>query len=273
MSSIPQPEQEPPQQQQDQKPPQPIEQACDSCRKRKLKCSKEYPRCSKCIQHKWCCSYSPRTIRSPLTRAHLTDVENRVGQLEEILHYLLPNHQIDDILNDHDKKLLRPIRQKLYHDENDDDNHSNDSNNDNNNSNDTSIPIAQSYNSSVAHSPIDTITYPLRQSKSNPIDDYSKNKLKQEIMDDFLLNNISTTKKTDVFHTSMNSTAENSNLTSPTSLLSLNSYEGTIEDTIDLQQQPQLKKIKMEPCNQFTLFNDVNLDLIFDSVVDESINV
>ncbi|ODV82479.1 lactose regulatory protein, partial [Suhomyces tanzawaensis NRRL Y-17324] len=54
-----------------------IEQACDSCRKRKLKCSKEYPRCSKCIHHSWCCYYSPRTVRSPLTRAHLTQVENK----------------------------------------------------------------------------------------------------------------------------------------------------------------------------------------------------
>ncbi|ODV66066.1 hypothetical protein HYPBUDRAFT_111867, partial [Hyphopichia burtonii NRRL Y-1933] len=54
-----------------------IEQACDSCRKRKLRCSKELPRCTKCIQHNWNCSYSPRTVRSPLTRAHLTEVENK----------------------------------------------------------------------------------------------------------------------------------------------------------------------------------------------------
>ncbi|EGW32695.1 fungal transcriptional regulatory protein, partial [Spathaspora passalidarum NRRL Y-27907] len=54
-----------------------IEQACDSCRKRKLKCSKDFPRCTKCTQHNWNCSYSPRTVRSPLTRAHLTEVENK----------------------------------------------------------------------------------------------------------------------------------------------------------------------------------------------------
>ncbi|KAK6464965.1 hypothetical protein DFJ63DRAFT_332408 [Scheffersomyces coipomensis] len=95
-------------------PPQPIEQACDSCRKRKLKCSKEYPRCSKCIQHKWCCSYSPRTIRSPLTRAHLTDVETKLKNLQDLIYYLIPNttdeYDIDQLLmNNNYKTVLKPI--------------------------------------------------------------------------------------------------------------------------------------------------------------------
>ena len=98
-------------------PPYPIEQACDSCRKRKLKCSKEFPRCSKCIQHEWFARMNPRTIRSPLTRAHLTEVENRVSQLEGILHYL-PDHDIDEIINDHDKAILAPIRQNYNHHQN-----------------------------------------------------------------------------------------------------------------------------------------------------------
>ncbi|CAN3359142.1 hypothetical protein DICA1_F43220 [Diutina catenulata] len=77
-----------------------IEQACDSCRKRKLKCSKELPRCTKCIQHNWCCSYSPRTVRSPLTRAHLTSVEKRVKLLESMLSYLVPEWEmIEDTLD------------------------------------------------------------------------------------------------------------------------------------------------------------------------------
>ncbi|CAX44256.1 regulatory protein GAL4 homologue, putative [Candida dubliniensis CD36] len=244
-------------------PPNPIEQACDSCRKRKLKCSKEFPRCSKCIQHKWCCSYSPRTIRSPLTRAHLTEVETRVTQLEGILRYLLPSENIDDMINDHDKVILAPIRQKLQ-------------------------PPAKPCASSETHSPINSITYPLRQSKSNPLpDEYPKSKIKQEIMDDFLLNNITT--KNDyvaptVFGSSMYSTAQSSSLTSPSSLLSLNSYDGTIEEVFELDQ-PQLKKVKLEPSifsspvptgsspTQFTLLNDYNLDMIFDGVVDETVNV
>ncbi|KAF6064004.1 Gal4-like dimerization domain family protein [Candida albicans] len=218
-------------------PPYPIEQACDS----------------------------PRTIRSPLTRAHLTEVENRVSQLEGILHYLLPDHDIDEIINDHDKAILAPIRQKLQ-------------------------PSPKPCAPTEMHSPIDSITYPLRQSKSNPIpEEYPKSRIKQEIIDDFLLNNITTTKNNDyitptVFNSSINSTAQSSSLTSPSSLLSLNSYDGTIEEVLELDQ-PQLKKVKLEPSvstsnsssssspTQFSLFNDYNLDMIFEGVVDETVNV
>lgn len=75
-----------------------IEQACDSCRRRKLKCSKEFPRCSKCIAHGWDCVYSPRTVRSPLTRAYLTKVEHRVAQLESVIRRLAPNDDIKSLL-------------------------------------------------------------------------------------------------------------------------------------------------------------------------------
>lgn len=95
-----------------------IEQACDSCRKRKLKCSKESPKCSKCIQHNWCCSYSPRTVRSPLTRAHLTQVENKVKSLENLITYLLPqevnSRGIDQLLYQNTfKDVLRPYKDML----------------------------------------------------------------------------------------------------------------------------------------------------------------
>lgn len=76
-----------------------IEQACDSCRKRKLKCSKELPRCSKCIAHKWDCIYSPKTVRSPLTRSHLTNVEARVRLLEDVLTRLVPAKSLDEVIS------------------------------------------------------------------------------------------------------------------------------------------------------------------------------
>lgn len=75
-----------------------IEQACDSCRKRKLKCSKELPRCSKCITHKWNCIYSPKTVRSPLTRSHLTNVEARVRLLEQVVSRLAPTKSLEELL-------------------------------------------------------------------------------------------------------------------------------------------------------------------------------
>ncbi|KAK9451149.1 fungal-specific transcription factor domain-containing protein [Limtongia smithiae] len=75
-----------------------IEQACDSCRRRKLKCTKDFPVCGHCRRHKRDCVYSPRAIRSPLTRKYLTQVENRVERLEQLLTELLPNADIDKLL-------------------------------------------------------------------------------------------------------------------------------------------------------------------------------
>ncbi|KAH3670789.1 hypothetical protein OGAPHI_001305 [Ogataea philodendri] len=75
-----------------------IEQACDSCRRKKLRCTKEFPKCSKCTDHGWECVYSPRAVRSPLTRAHLTEVESRVRQLESFLMKAFPSENLDHIL-------------------------------------------------------------------------------------------------------------------------------------------------------------------------------
>lgn len=76
-----------------------IEQACDSCRVRKLKCSKGFPSCSKCLQYNRKCHYSPKTIRSPLTRKHLTKVEDRVRKLEALISEILPHQDIDLLLS------------------------------------------------------------------------------------------------------------------------------------------------------------------------------
>lgn len=76
-----------------------IEQACDSCRVRKLKCSKGFPSCSKCLQYNRKCHYSPKTIRSPLTRKHLTKVEDRVRKLEALIGEILPHQDIDLLLS------------------------------------------------------------------------------------------------------------------------------------------------------------------------------
>ncbi|KAK7205883.1 putative C6 transcription factor, partial [Myxozyma melibiosi] len=75
-----------------------VEQACDSCRRRKLKCTKEYPVCGYCRRHQRECVYSPRAIRSPLTRKYLTQVETRVDRLEALISELIPNADIDKLL-------------------------------------------------------------------------------------------------------------------------------------------------------------------------------
>ncbi|CAI5759086.1 unnamed protein product [Candida verbasci] len=258
-----------------------IEQACDSCRKRKLKCSKEYPRCSKCIQHKWCCSYSPRTIRSPLTRAHLTEVESQVEKLKSVLKFLLPkNLEINDELLNTYESILSPIKEKLRQDEEIEDEKPKMTY--------QSIPTTPTPASTPT--PIDTTSdLNLRQVQSNPEtpDDI---KLKQDIINDFLLNNIPTNNNLGNF--SLNSINDNSSLTSPSSLLSLTNYENDkdhelndlneyINDDLEDYNEPKFKKIKLEqddsftlPSQQLNLMNDlnVNFDMIFDSI-DERINV
>lgn len=309
-----------------------IEQACDSCRKRKLKCSKEYPRCSKCIQHKWCCSYSPRTVRLPLTRAHLTDVETKLSKMEDIFHHLLPNYDLDDILTNFSnfEERLKPVKDKLSGGQENGINQGSNMNynqsfdSQGNNSQQkrefenynlqqpqqlpqqpqlppqgypqapaptpqpsTSIPRKRSscfgtQPHSLAQSPIyeDDLfsTFPLQQSKSHPVESQfdfpiDKSKIKQEIIDDFLLNNIpttssntnslfsrSSTKLSNYNHSrkfnndlsSYFTTNENSLLTSPSSILSLNSMTNEEIDPI-----PKNKKVKVDE-NEF-YGQDVNI--------------
>ncbi|CCD25441.1 galactose-responsive transcription factor GAL4 NDAI_0F01220 [Naumovozyma dairenensis CBS 421] len=64
------------------------EQACDICRIKKLKCSREKPKCAKCMKNGWECCYSPKAKRSPLTRAHLTRVEDKLSKLENLFNAL-----------------------------------------------------------------------------------------------------------------------------------------------------------------------------------------
>lgn len=76
-----------------------MQQACDSCRLKKMKCSKDSPTCLKCKEHNWKCVYSPRAIRSPLTRAYLTQIENKAINLEKILKKILPEDvEISELL-------------------------------------------------------------------------------------------------------------------------------------------------------------------------------
>ncbi|ODQ64233.1 hypothetical protein NADFUDRAFT_36771, partial [Nadsonia fulvescens var. elongata DSM 6958] len=94
-----------------------VEQACDSCRLRKMKCSKDLPACTKCIKNNRKCVYSPRPIRSPLTRSHLTTVETRLRRLENLVSELLPNTDIDMLLKGANK--LRNIKPEDFDDDDD----------------------------------------------------------------------------------------------------------------------------------------------------------
>ncbi|CCK69821.1 galactose-responsive transcription factor GAL4 KNAG_0D00690 [Huiozyma naganishii CBS 8797] len=74
------------------------DQACDLCRIKKLKCSKDKPACRKCAKNGWNCTYSPKAKRSPLTRAHLTEVENELAYFQSLFNTLYPNQQLNDVM-------------------------------------------------------------------------------------------------------------------------------------------------------------------------------
>lgn len=61
------------------------DKACDFCRKRKFKCTREKPRCFKCIQYTKSCSYSPRKRRCTLNKSHYQQLQNRIRILEKAL--------------------------------------------------------------------------------------------------------------------------------------------------------------------------------------------
>lgn len=264
-----------------------IEQACDSCRKRKLKCSKEYPKCLKCIQHNWCCTYSPRTVRSPLTRAHLTEVENRLHRVTSMLRYVLPSSvDVDRLVESGNfEESLREFRSQLSGSgKNDGAGRQKPSANstDTNTKKPTVMVISDSadltddapdtqlgnIDVSTSHLPSMNSVFSnegsIQESMGvkkedshlyNYEPDFDKQKIKQEIIDDFVLNNIPTSSKpfqfvpppavsrtvqpmlimpsrtmsqcqNDRYHNFESDVTTNAvSLTSPSSLLSLNSYD------------------------------------------------
>ncbi|KAJ6037903.1 hypothetical protein N7499_004115 [Penicillium canescens] len=72
--------------------------ACDECRLRKSRCSKQRPVCLQCRQLNKECIYSPKARRSPLTRQRLTYAEDRLHLFETALGRLFPGGDLDATL-------------------------------------------------------------------------------------------------------------------------------------------------------------------------------
>ncbi|KAE8377943.1 fungal-specific transcription factor domain-containing protein [Aspergillus bertholletiae] len=72
--------------------------ACVECRARKAKCSKTRPSCAHCKTLNKPCVYPEKVVRSPLTRQHLTAVENRLQVLETALGKLFPGGATESII-------------------------------------------------------------------------------------------------------------------------------------------------------------------------------
>jgi transcriptional regulatory protein GAL4 len=57
------------------------DQACNECRRRKAKCDRSLPECGLCSKHRRHCLYEQHS-KTPLTRKHLTEVEERLRRAE-----------------------------------------------------------------------------------------------------------------------------------------------------------------------------------------------
>ncbi|KAF4457913.1 C6 transcription factor [Fusarium austroafricanum] len=63
------------------------DQACKECRRRKARCDKVLPTCSLCIKYRRHCLYEKHS-RTPLTRKHLTEVEERLERAEALVQQM-----------------------------------------------------------------------------------------------------------------------------------------------------------------------------------------
>ncbi|KAE8142921.1 fungal-specific transcription factor domain-containing protein [Aspergillus pseudotamarii] len=72
--------------------------ACTECRARKAKCTKTRPSCAHCRALNQPCVYPEKVVRSPLTRQHLTKVENRLEVLEAALEKLFPGGATETLI-------------------------------------------------------------------------------------------------------------------------------------------------------------------------------
>ncbi|KAL2843687.1 fungal-specific transcription factor domain-containing protein [Aspergillus pseudoustus] len=74
--------------------------ACVECRTHKSKCSRERPKCSRCRHQQKECLYPSKISRTPLTRTHLTRVEDRLNKFEIALRALFPSGDVESIVHD-----------------------------------------------------------------------------------------------------------------------------------------------------------------------------
>ncbi|KAL5042955.1 hypothetical protein BDW71DRAFT_200139 [Aspergillus fruticulosus] len=66
------------------------EQACRECRRRKSKCDRAIPICRLCNKYSRGCTYEKST-RTPLTRTHLSQVENELARTKALLRRFMPD--------------------------------------------------------------------------------------------------------------------------------------------------------------------------------------
>lgn len=71
--------------------------SCNECRRRRTRCSRDLPICELCSKYRRHCLYE-RHSRTPLTRKHLTEVEEELRLLKDVLKKHLPHLDVGDLV-------------------------------------------------------------------------------------------------------------------------------------------------------------------------------
>lgn len=71
--------------------------SCNECKRRRSKCSREIPVCALCSKHNRHCLYEKHR-RTPLTRKHLTEVEEELSLVKRILKKNMPDVELSLLL-------------------------------------------------------------------------------------------------------------------------------------------------------------------------------
>src|ERR1043165_9263009 len=84
-----------------------LTQACDACRKKKVKCSGDKPSCNNCSRLGITCTYLPSTRKRGPRVGLVESLEKRLQQMEKLLQPLKEQRIVTDV---EDKKPAKKLR-------------------------------------------------------------------------------------------------------------------------------------------------------------------
>lgn len=71
--------------------------SCNECKRRRMKCSRQLPVCASCLKYNRHCLYE-RDCKTPLTRKHLTEVEEELKLVKQLLVNYIPDFELSSLL-------------------------------------------------------------------------------------------------------------------------------------------------------------------------------
>src|ERR1043165_3204580 len=92
-----------------------LTQACDACRKKKVKCSGEKPSCNNCSRLGTHCTYLPSTRKRGPRVGLVESLEKRLQQMEKLLKEQGFTDDIDDEQTSHPEKKQRSNSEDRIH--------------------------------------------------------------------------------------------------------------------------------------------------------------